>query len=575
MSSATGAPVCPGAAAFHIAIVHCRGMAAPPPSSAVPRPPRVFRLSTRATFRPLAAALLTLLPAALAAQVTTPAVTAPRTLQRVELVRRDIFDDSDDAAWWRDLANRLHVRTQQRVLERELLLRPGDVLDSARAAETARNLRRLQVFRDVSVDTSSDGRVLRIITSDGWTTRPYANLRSTGGQRLFSVGLLETNFLGLATTLDVRYQQDPDRSLLRFAFGAPRLISNRVSTNAFYNRLSDGHSVGAAVEMPYFSLSSRNAARIGFVDFDGRVLRFRNGNPRPADSLSRRFTFASAAISHALRASPRGYLRMAGEVNVRRDDFVPRRDIPVDIPRTTTAAISGYMDVSRADYLVARNFRMMGQPEDVDLSTTLRVGVSLAPAALGYTRTGVGPIISAQTGFRFPIGFAVVAGRVTGLASAGAIDSGTATIGSTLVLQPTSRQVLVAHSSLGYDRNPFPGEEFDLGFTRGPRAFAIHAFTGDRQRFSMLEYRWTALPQIAGSVAVGIAAFAETGGAWFSGSRARDGKDAGIGLRIAPLRAPANLGSTRIDLVHRFATDRDRAGWIVVLGVGFPFDGLR
>ena len=529
----------------------------------------------RFTCRPLAAAVLLLLPAALGAQRDTTSRAPARPLRRVELLRNDIFDDDDTVTWWRTLANRLHVRTRQRVLERELLLKPGDLLDSARAAETARNLRRLQLFRDVTVDTSADGRVLRVTTYDGWTTRPYVNFRSTGGQRLFSVGLIETNFLGLATALDIRYQQDPDRSLLRFAFSAPRLISNRVSTNAFYNRFSDGHSVGAAIEMPYFSLSSRNAARIGFVDFDGRVLRFRNGNPRPADSLSRRFTLASGAVSHALHATPRGYLRLATEVQVRRDDFVPRRDIPAAVPRTTTAAINGYMDVSRADYLVARNFRMMGQPEDVDLSTTMRLGIALAPAALGYDRSGVGPILSAQTGLRLPNGFAVLAGRVSGLASAGAIDSGTATIGATVVLQPTTRQVLVAHSSLGYDRNPFPGEEFDLGFTRGPRAFPIHAFTGDRQRFSMLEYRWTALPSIAGAFAVGLAAFAETGGAWFSGSTPRDGSDAGIGLRLAPLRAPANVGSTRIDLVRRFATDRERAGWVVVLGVGFPFDGLR
>ena len=91
----------------------------------------------------------------------------------------------------------------------------------------------------------------------------------------------------------------------------------------------------------------------------------------------------------------------------------------------------------------------------------------------------------------------------------------------------------------------------------------------------MIEYRWTALPNINKSFAAGLAAFAETGGAWFNGSRKRDGTDAGVGLRFGPLRSPANVGASRVDLVRRFATDRLAAGWVMVVGTGFTFDYLR
>ncbi len=499
---------------------------------------------------------------------------APR-LRQVVIVRHDIYDSADTHSWYTRLVNRLHVRTRRSVVDRELLLHPGEILDSARAAETGRNLRRLQVFRDVVVDTSADGSTLRITTRDGWTTRPYTTYRSTGTQKLYSIGILETNFLGLAATLDARYVQDPDRSLLRLAFGAPRLLSNRVSTGVFYNRLSDGSSVGAVMEQPFFSLSSRNAARASFVTFDGRVLRFRDGAPRAADSLDRRFTLGAISAAHAIRASPRGYIRVGGEVQYRRDDFVPRRSTPVASPRTITGAGIGYVDISKANFLLTHNYRLLGQPEDVDLSTTIRLGVSLAPKALGYDRNGVGPVLFAQTGTRIPHGFATIAGRMSGLASGGAVDSGTASLAGTFVLQPHPQHTLVAFSMLGWDRNPYPGEEFDLGLSRGPRAFETHAFTGDRQRYSLLEYRWTALPNFLGVFAAGVAAFGETGGAWFNGSRKRDGKDAGVGLRFAPIRSAANIGATRIDLARRFATDRTPAGWVVVVGTGFPFDYLR
>ncbi|MCC7052473.1 MAG: hypothetical protein IT355_04345 [Gemmatimonadaceae bacterium] len=517
------------------------------------------------------APLLVLSPTLLAQQA--PGDTG-RLVQRVIVERHDVYDSLEATRWTRRIANQLHVRTRQRVVERELLLREGDMLDSARAAETGRNLRRLQVFRDVAVDTSADGRTVRVITKDGWTTRPYATFRSTGGQRLFSIGVLETNFLGLAATLDARYVQDPDRSLLRFAFRAPRVVNNQVTPSMFYNRLSDGYSYGGAIEKPFFSLSSRNAVLASFLDFRGRVLRFRDGTLSATDSLNRRFTIGAISASHALRASPRGYLRLGAMAQVRRDDFVPR-GVPATFARTTTGALTTFLDVSNADFLLTRNFRMMGQPEDVDLSTTFRVGVAVAPAALGYPRTGVGPVLSARTGVRIPHGFAQVIGRANGLLSGGVLDSGTANLSGSLVLQPGRRHLLVAFSMFGWDHNAYPGEEFDLGLSRGPRAFALHSFTGDRQRYSMLEYRYTVLPDFLGSFAAGVAAFAETGGAWYQGSRPRDGQDAGVGLRFAPIRSAGTVGATRLDLVRRFATDRLPGGWLVVLGTGFTFDGLR
>lgn len=498
-----------------------------------------------------------------------------RRVQQVIVVRHDVYDSAEATRWTRRVANQLHVRTRRRVVEREVLLHAGDAPDSARAAETARNLRRLQVFRDVSVDTSADGRTVRVVTKDGWTTRPYANFRSTGGQRLLSIGVLETNFLGLAATLDARYVQDPDRSLMRLAFGAPRILSNRVSTGVFYNRLSDGHSYGGSVEKPFFSLSTRNAASASVVDFRGRVLRFRDGRTgTPFDSLDRRFTLGTVSATHALRASPRGFVRVGAVAQVRRDDFVPRGTGAV-FANSTTGALVTYLDASKADFLVARNVRMMGQPEDVDLSTTVRVGLAIAPRALGYARSQAGPVLFARTGARVPHGFVTLIGRANGLLSGGALDSGTANLSATAVLQPGPRHLLVGFSAYGWDRNPYPGEEFDLGFSRGPRGFPLHAFTGDRQRYTMLEYRYTVLPAFLGSIAAGVAAFAETGGAWYAGTRPRDGQDAGVGLRFAPTRAAGSVGATRIDLVHRFATDRQAAGWLVVLGTGFTFDALR
>ena len=133
----------------------------------------------------------------------------------------------------------------------------------------------------------------------------------------------------------------------------------------------------------------------------------------------------------------------------------------------------------------------------------------------------------------------------------------------------------VFYLGAGRDKNPFPGEEFDLGLTRGPRAFPQHAFTGDRGVMSTAEYRWTAIPELAKLIGIGVAAFVDYGGAWYGGSPKRTGTDAGVGLRVGSARFPSINGAARIDMAYRFANDVEQAGWVLVLGTGFVFERIR
>ena len=74
----------------------------------------------------------------------------------------------------------------------------------------------------------------------------------------------------------------------------------------------------------------------------------------------------------------------------------------------------------------------------------------------------------------------------------GGLDSGTVRLSGTWFVQPVRRHSLTLFAQAGWQENPVPGEEFDLGLGRGPRAFYAHAFTGDRFVNFTAEYRWTA-----------------------------------------------------------------------------------
>ncbi len=119
---------------------------------------------------------------------TAKPVDSALVIRRVQLQRRDIFDPNE-RSWFAKLANQLHFQTRPRVIRREVLLRPGDLYDSALVAESERNLRALGIFRRVQIDSirSDSGLVLRVLTKDGWSTQLDWRFRSTGGEVAFTI----------------------------------------------------------------------------------------------------------------------------------------------------------------------------------------------------------------------------------------------------------------------------------------------------------------------------------------------------------------------------------------------------
>jgi hypothetical protein len=523
-------------------------------------------------FRHLLPAALFLCPVFLAAQSSADTIPADpaMVIRRVHLIRRDIFDPNE-RSWFAQLGNRLHFQTRPAVIRREILLHPGEQYDSALVAESERNLRALGIFRRVQIDTvrADSGLDLRVLTKDGWSTQLDWRFRSTGGEVAFTIGMVETNLLGTASSAAVRYRKDPDRSSIGLAFHRRRLFFGTVGVDFQYENRSDGRLSGFAVERPFFAQSSPNGFRLSFEDDDARVLRFFGGVDQARDTLTRRFTFARASYAWALRAAPSGYLRLGVAGQVRRDDTL-RVGSTAAFPKTVTGAVGPYLVYNRAHYLVTHGFAGFAREEDVDLGATVRVALQAAPGVFGYERDGLGPEVSGRVGAGVPGWFGYIDAVAGGLYTSAGLDSGTVQLAGTMVLQPGVRHMAVLHLESGWLKDPVAGQEFDLGLGSGPRAFGSHAFTGDRSFFTTAEYRYTLTEDLAGLVGLGIAGFADYGGAWYAGSPRRTGWDAGIGLRVGASRS-SDVPALRFDLAHRFANDVETAGWVLTVGKGFAF----
>jgi hypothetical protein len=540
---------------------------------------RSAAISGAALHHPPANEVITRTPALLACALLLGAFSSaeaqagtPPMVAAIEIRRQGVFDSAEASNWLFRAVNRLHYQTRESVIRPELLFRQGAPFDSAAMAESMRNLRALGLFRNVEIATvpTDSGMVARLTTSDAWTTSLGFDFASTGGQSSYNVQFLETNFLGTGSRVLARYGKYPDYTATEFEFSHPRLIANRIGIDLYHETRSDGNQSIVVLDHPFRSLASPFGISLTAREFDGRVLRFIGGFPVAIDTLQNRTAQFLLQGAKAIRADANGYLRVGLIAQVLRNDYLPESSTD-PFPHHVIFTAGPTLSVSRANFKTTTNYEHLHQTEDLDLSTTLSIGALVVTKAGGNPHNGIAPFGQLRVGKEIPDGFGILAGQASGLFSPAGLDSGSAVLGGTMIFRlGGTHQRLLLHTEGGMSLNAAPVDQFDLGFGLGPRAFGAHAFTGDRYHYSTAEYRYTIAPELASVAGVGLAVFADYGGAWFKGSTPRSGSDIGVGLRIGPTRQ-ADLRTVRIDLAHRFANDVLGDGWVLVVGKGFTF----
>ncbi len=493
-------------------------------------------------------------------------------ISAVRIIREEVFDSTESGFWpWR-MANTLHVETRDWVVRRELLFAEGDLFDSVLVAESERNLRALGVFREVSIahQRTDSGVSVVVRTADAWSTTMGIGISASESQSVVDLSVQESNLLGTRTRAVVSWRNDPDRSSIATLVESPRVIGNLAGMGMSFVDRSDGRSGSVSLRLPFLSLSSRIGGSLVGSWGEGRVLRFAGGQPAPVDSLWREQALLHFDIAIAPMASPRGYLRVGLQVQLWRDDVVPlleRQSLQVR-PRL---AAGPYVALRRPRYIRTRNVTLMDRTEDIDIGPFGNVGILLAPGTRDH-EAGVGARSAAGFGALLPGGFARARMEASVLRTRAGTDSASLEAMVSWVAQPGPRHLVILHASGGMLRHPMPGREFDLGLGTGLRSYPGHAFTGDRQYILAAEYRLLIWQRLFGVAGVGLAAFAGEAGAWYDGSPARSGAEAGVGLRIASVREVG--GIWRLDLSRRRATDRLASGWVLSLGRGFVFGGI-
>ena len=500
----------------------------------------------------------------------------PSVIDTIIVITENVFGSAEAGgnALFR-IANAIRFTTHASVVRRELLFRVGEPYDSAKVAESERNLRALGIFRSVVIDSSSvEGRLTVVVrTADGWSTQLNLNGRFTGGTFTWAAGLAEQNFLGSATQVDVSYRKDVDRTAIRVGTRLRRAFGSRIAANGFYENLSDGRRGGWAVGSPFRSFSDGRSLQLIGERADHRVLQFVTRSVLDQDTIpyipyQRRVFFNRVDAAVAPIATTGRYVRIGISAQIKREEFLLPRDTVV--PDTVTAAVGAFVEYGRANFKVVTHYNGFAREEDLDLSTTVRVSAWIAPSAFGYERTGIGPRVTARTGVSLPFGFLRASLLAGGLFTSAGLDSGRVVVSMTLGSQFFNRQATFLNVQAGILEQPAPGREFDLGHGIGPRSFGPHSFTGDRAVWGTFEHRVFLVDEFLGLLGIGAAGFVDYGGAWFEGLEPQYGGNVGFGLRIGATRATGiNVG--RFDLGYRFGDGWRDNRWAFSIGRGLLF----
>src|SRR5574341_1366747 len=294
-----------------------------------------------------AGALLLLAVAASSLRAQAPMV------DTVVVITHDVFDAAEvgrNPAF--AIANALRFKTRPEIVRRELLFRAGEPYDSARVAETERNLRALGLFRDVHIDTTRiNGRLAAVVeTRDGWTTELQLNARSTGGEFTWSAGLVERDFLGMAAAVGAQYRHDPDRTALMLLANWNRVLGTPLLAAGAYDDRSDGRLGVWSVGLPFRAFADRRSLEMNGEAGRHRVLQFRDGDS--VDAVQRRALRLRLSGALAPYTGGSGYLRAGFVAQVKREAYVRSADTLLPVPDSVSGAVGAQLDWRRARFLV-------------------------------------------------------------------------------------------------------------------------------------------------------------------------------------------------------------------------------
>lgn len=459
----------------------------------------------------------------------------------IDVEASDIFDTSrkNQDRWFHHLINRLHNKTEDRVVAVQVLLEEGKAFDYRKLEETERYIRSRRYIKDVTVKPVSvcDNQVfIEVRSRDNWTLTPSVSLSRSGGSNSSGISLEEHNLLGLGKALIFSYDSNKDRDTTELAYVDPQFLGTQRNLSLSMRDNSDGEGYGFAYSLPFYQLDSKKAWGVGLNHSRQEISLYSDGEV--SNKIGRDLTSADLYYGWSQGWSD-GYVQRykAGWKLSEKEYFSTPTTPVVDSGELQSYPWLGY-ELTTDQYIKRQNFRTMGRVEDIQLGHRLKTNVGLLHEQLGsdnnYLRFGADyekgfapsdeKLVLLSAGYNAYVGNGDLSGQHLSLR------------GEWFDYQGDRSSLRVA-TRFDLATNLQADEQIILGGDNGLRGYPTAIQNGDKAALLTVEkrfyYNWYPW-QLA---KVGAVAFADAGTAWGNGNDAELLGDIGVGLRIVPTRS--------------------------------------
>jgi hypothetical protein len=471
----------------------------------------------------------------------------------VRVTRLPVFDEGNDEEnnMLYRLANRVHILTKEPVVLQQLLLEPAEIFDARVAQETQRLLRAQGSFFDADIRPFRvcDGKVdLEIITRDSWSLTPNLGFDRAGGENNFSIGLRDTNILGLGNQLSVAASQDIDRQSTEFTYQDNNVFGSRLRGYTQFIDSDDGFTHVIDLGLPFFELDSRNAWRIR-LENDERIdeLFFRGeevaGVIHALERYSLEYGFSQGLVDGYSKRWLFGY-------GYRRDRFSQSEELPApaDFPSNREFSFPFVRYESIEDnFVTAVNLEQIYLTEDLHLGSRLNLSVGIAAEQFGSDQSR----LVLQGGYADTL---LYDGRQLSQheiqfdgfwnEATGQLEDFVLNYEARYFRRQSGPFALFVNFKAAYSKNLNSNRQLVMGGIAGARAFDNRFQAGDRSVVLSIEERAYSDLHLFNLVRVGAAVFADIGRAWEPG--VDDGladdylSNVGIGLRLGSSKSASS-----------------------------------
>jgi hypothetical protein len=189
-----------------------------------------------------------------------------KSVESLEVETLDVFEPADPLPGW---LNWFHTTSRTAVIEREILVRPGQPYDQRLVDESARNLRNLKqlsLVLVVPVKAETPGRVrLLVITKDVWSLRLNSSFRVRNSTlEYLTLQPSEENFAGTHLVVAGQYMYDLSTNTFGAGISHQRIFGSRIlaalSINAIQYRKTgaiEGSSGSFRFGQPLYSTRTK------------------------------------------------------------------------------------------------------------------------------------------------------------------------------------------------------------------------------------------------------------------------------------------------------------------------------